>query len=272
MAIAINGGFSVSHTILLHSKQESTNCSDHLKYPQLTRLIASITIAAASNCQSVCKPLSDVLYTPFSSKGSQPQYWYCTSNADEYTSYAQACVNCLQGQPGGVILGNFMDTMNRACENQPQASAGALISTVRDLFDSSTIVPTSTTASNLTVVSTSTTVATTPSPDSSKGDLTTATTAGIGVGSAFAGIFLLTLVVMLVLRKRRQKDNHVRQDTEPCEANGIVALEKDAQGRDVQEKEALQVYEAEVFTPPQELDADNIYPRADLAQMCSNAM
>lgn len=34
-------------------------------------------------------------------------------------------------------------------------------------------------------------------------------------------------------------------------------LKKDAQSRDVQEKEAFQKYEAEAFTPPQELDIED---------------
>lgn len=102
----------------------------------------------------------------YNKAGVQPQYGYCVWNSSTYMTYAEDCASCLQGQEGGVIIGNLADTNYNACKSKPQAVDGELVTSSRDLFDASVIDPSATTATTSSI-STSTSTSSESSSDTS---------------------------------------------------------------------------------------------------------
>lgn len=141
-----------------------------MKYVQEYCLIDNTTphIAAVNACTSACSPLSNVLDTLWINK--HPfigQYDYCNEDSSAYTNFAEDCAKCLQSQDESVVLGNFVDTMNKACTSRPLAASGDLIAPSRDLFDTSVISSSATATDTSSTPASSSSSATTSNSSSS---------------------------------------------------------------------------------------------------------
>ncbi|KAH8432675.1 uncharacterized protein LDX57_010302 [Aspergillus melleus] len=179
-----------------------------------------------SPCESSCLPLKSVFKTLWYQNGWIPQYEYCDMGGGALETYAGDCADCLRGKTGSVFLGNFMDTMNSACQNKPNASDGetvklrqALFATETSLSSTSTSSATkpTTTTTPTTSTSTSTTsdpsttptidVDTQPETESQSSSLSTGAAAGIGVGAGAGGLILLAALVWVFFLRRRKAQN-----------------------------------------------------------------
>lgn len=167
----------------------------------------------------------------YNKAGVQPQYGYCGWNSSQYTTYAKDCATCLQGQEGGVIIGNLADTTYNACKSQPQVEDGGMVVASRDLFDSSIVNETTPTSSTSTAseststasstshssiglatdgatATTSTNAASTSSTaastvPSTSGGLSSGASAGIGVGAALVVLALAAGLFFVFHRKKK---------------------------------------------------------------------
>ncbi|KAK5072005.1 hypothetical protein LTR51_006489 [Lithohypha guttulata] len=250
----------------------------HMKYVQQYCLIDTPQTSAASNCAAKCNLAEDAMKTSWIYNGVQNQYNYCNWNSSQYTQYAGDCAQCLQGQENGVIIGNFADTMYRACEKKPDIANGQLVTTARALFDSATLdIATATqtqtgTSANATAVATTGATTTAASPEqsptqsSSRHGLSTGAAAGVGVG---IGIALAALVggVIFCIRRRRKAAGTVRMsDGDKVSPPQYAAQELDSgtyrselsAGGKGQEKPFL-VEAGDGRLPAQELDASGRY-------------
>ncbi|KAK1138259.1 hypothetical protein N8T08_003217 [Aspergillus melleus] len=173
-----------------------------------------------SPCESSCLPLKSVFKTLWYQNGWIPQYEYCDMGGGALETYAGDCADCLRGKTGSVFLGNFMDTMNSACQNKPNASDGETVKLRQALFATETSVSSTSTsaAKNPTTTATSTSTSTstsTPSPDedtqpetkSESTGLSTGAAAGIGVGAGAGGLVLIAALVWVFFLRRRKAQN-----------------------------------------------------------------
>ncbi|KAE8372788.1 hypothetical protein BDV26DRAFT_273381 [Aspergillus bertholletiae] len=170
------------------------------KYTLQTCLYDRASETSISGCEDSCLPLRSIYKDLWYKNDSIEEiYSYCT---DVFMQYADGCSTCLRSKSGSVILGNFMDTMDSACETKPNASKKEIITLRQPLFDLSTAT------ANTTATSTSSATATpTSSEEATKeggsSGLSTGAKAGIGVGVGVGGLMVLGAVAWFLLSRRR---------------------------------------------------------------------
>lgn len=245
-----------------------------MKYVQEYCLIDNTTphIAAVNACTSACSPLSDVLDTLWINKHPfLGQYDYCTSDSSAYTAHAGDCARCLQSQEQSVILGNFVDTMNHACDARPLAASGELIVLNRELFDtvplsSATVSTATATKSDLTsnpssatntaseAISTGTPSITptgkatdnntTSSSQGNQNTLSTGAAAGIGAGIAIVVIAAILVLGFIILRRRKRNSGRLKPQSVALElssSHNPVVRQSNKHGFNIFEKSASSV-------------------------------
>ncbi|OCT44266.1 hypothetical protein CLCR_05991 [Cladophialophora carrionii] len=124
-------------------------------------------------CEADCAGLYPVLQTSWFSPEPAEQYAYCSINDTAFPTYASTCASCLLSDEGSVVLGNFLNTLQSACDNQPDASLGETIPLQRALFDTATVG----TATATSTADSSTISATTSSASSDRATTGTVSTA-----------------------------------------------------------------------------------------------
>lgn len=248
----------------------------HIKYVQQYCLIDTPQTSAASNCASKCNSLKDVLDTSWIYSGVQPQYGYCSWNSSEYTKNAGNCASCLQGQEGGVVIGNFAETLNGACADKPLASSGQMVSVKGDLFASTggaANTSASASSSSPTSASATSTATSTSSSTGSPGTgsaasasasasgqsqgLSTGAKAGIGIGVALGVIALAGIGALFFVRRKRDAaapdDGFAKPPayTQELQSGAQTAIP------DAVEKGGRMISEVDATShpPPQELEA-----------------
>jgi len=182
-------------------------------------------------CEADCAGLSPVLLSSWFSPSAAKQYDYCSINNTAFPQYVDQCASCLQAGTGSVVLGNFLDAMQSACESQPDATLGETVPLKRELFNTTT-VGTSTGAiatASSTFVSTTGTQATStspsPSPSSSSSSttgvsapagqtaasnhsgLSTGAAAGVGVACGLGAITIIGALGWFMLTRRRRNND-----------------------------------------------------------------
>ncbi|KIW63513.1 hypothetical protein PV04_08511 [Phialophora macrospora] len=184
-------------------------------------------------CEVDCAGLYPVLQTSWFSPEPAEQYDYCSINDTAFPTYASTCASCLLSYEGSVVLGNFLNAMQSACDHQPDASLGQTVAFQRDLFNTTTVgtatTPSMTTSSATSKITSSTSSATTttgpastPPPAASSDPISTAPStqqtsqssspglgpgaaAGIGVGCGLGAIALTAGFGWFILDRRRRK-------------------------------------------------------------------
>lgn len=221
--------------------------------------------------------MKDVLDVSWIYRGAQAQYAYCDWNSSQYTNFGEDCAICLQEQEGGVIIGNFADTMLNACASQPLAANGEIVSTARDLFNSATIASTSGTSSSTSASASSANSATTTAGNSaistvssvssptispsnaaeSGGGLSPGASIGLGVGIGIVGLAAVIGVVFFVWRKRSVSGSSAASDTilPPHHLAQEIGVHPDPIEADNKAKLSISEMEARNTWPVQELEA-----------------
>ena len=205
-------------------------------------------------CETECAGLSPVLLASWFSPEPAKQYSYCSIDDTAFPTYAGSCASCLQSYNGSVVLGNCkafhvvrdradhadLNTMQSACDKQPDASLGETVPLQRQLFDTATVGTATTSASSTSAATSSTSsavttiAATTSSASSSSSSTSSATAApatsqkssglssgaaaGIGIGCAALAIAVVGGLAWFIIRRRRQNtppphDDHPYQDS-----------------------------------------------------------
>ncbi|KAE8408597.1 hypothetical protein BDV37DRAFT_156747 [Aspergillus pseudonomiae] len=213
------------------------------KYTLQTCLYDRTSETSISGCEDECLPLrskfTDLWYKP---NYTETLYEYCD---DVFTQYASGCATCLRSKSGSVILGNFMDTMDSACELKPNASAGEIVTLRRPLFDMSTATS-NTSATSSASASASATGSNGGNRDTSSSGLSTGAKAGIGVGVGVGGLMVLGAAAWLLLAKRRRAAQGGAHQYEPPLEQGPASEVSYGAGTPVVEQ---------VVKPPGELAA-----------------
>ncbi|PIG80772.1 hypothetical protein AARAC_010659 [Aspergillus arachidicola] len=171
------------------------------KYTLQTCLYDGASETSISGCEDNCLPLRSLFKDLwYKTNHTEELYYYCT---DVFTKYAGDCATCLRSKSGSVILGNFMDNMDSACETKPNASAGETITLRRPLFDLSTATSNTTSTSSPSATATET-GNTGGDGAASSSSLSTGAKAGIGVGAGVGGLMILGAAAWLLLARRRR--------------------------------------------------------------------
>ncbi|KAE8393153.1 hypothetical protein BDV23DRAFT_192072 [Aspergillus alliaceus] len=175
------------------------------KYTLQTCLFDRSPDTSLSGCEDNCLPLRSIFKNLwYKTNHTDKTYDYCS---DVFTQYAGDCASCLRAKSGSVILGNFMDTMDSACETKPDVSKGEIVTLRRSLFDATVASPSASASARGTKTGTSTATATGGGGDE-EGDgslgLSTGAKAGIGVGAGVGGLMVLGAVAWGLLVRRRR--------------------------------------------------------------------
>ncbi|KAE8136571.1 hypothetical protein BDV38DRAFT_249281 [Aspergillus pseudotamarii] len=171
------------------------------KYTLQTCLYDRASETSISGCEDHCLPLRSIFKDLwYKTNHTEELYYYCS---DVFTQYAADCATCLRSKSGSVILGNFMDNMDSACETKPNASAGETITLRRPLFDLSTATSTNTATSSSSATATAT-GNDGGNRDATSSGLSTGAKAGIGVGVGVGGLIILGAAAWLLLARRKR--------------------------------------------------------------------
>lgn len=236
----------------------------HMKYIQQECLIDTNIphTTGAIACADECTPLKNVLETLWiSSTPFLPQYDYCEADADAFPKHGPKCAKCLQAQKGSIAVGNMVETMTNACVNKPLAIDGKLVSTSRELFNTTIIpLPSSTSTSSATTRSTMIPSVTPTASDTSESlssnsavpsssahqGLSTASAAGVGVGAAVGIIALAGGFAFLVMRRKRSRSAH--ESEEPLNQYGSGTDLKELKDKNVYREMHADAYRPEIYS------------------------
>lgn len=97
--------------------------------------VSSSSSTTRSGCGSRCSGI-DSSFTQTGPEFFASPYTYCSANNGGYGNTAGNCSSCLQSQTGTVILGNFVQVGNDACQTRANVTNGDLVSVGIDMFNS----------------------------------------------------------------------------------------------------------------------------------------
>ncbi|KIX02960.1 uncharacterized protein Z518_06510 [Rhinocladiella mackenziei CBS 650.93] len=182
------------------------------------------------DCEVDCAGLYPVLTTSWFLPAPAKQYEYCSINDMAFPQYADTCASCLQAGTGSVVLGNFLNAMQSACDSKPDATLGEMVPLQRELFDTTTVNPSAATSMSTssasapastsvsesasatestfsaTTAAASSSSTTTAAPTSDSSGISAGAAAGIGVSCGLGAIAIIGGLFWFILTRARRRN------------------------------------------------------------------